>query len=99
MHLTRPLRTSILAKTTVFIALFSLIPLFLIAFFFIMLHNEFFWPALGILSVFSIGLLGVAFGFAHHLIRPIRALMRSAERISKGDFSTVVDIQTHDELQ
>src|SRR5205085_1311032 len=28
-----------------------------------------------------------------------RALMRGAERIAHGDFSTVVDVNTHDELQ
>src|ERR1700687_5938220 len=99
MDLRRPLRTSILAKMAIFIALFSLIPLYLITFYFILIHNEFLWPGVGILFIFTIVLLGVAYGFARHLTRPIRALMRGAERISHGDFSTIVDIQTHDEFQ
>ena len=99
MDLKRPLRTSILAKTAVFIASFSLIPLFLITLSFILIHNEFLWPGVGIFSGFTIILLGVAYGFARHLTRPIRAMMRGVERIAQGDFSTFVDIQTHDELQ
>jgi len=98
MNLKRPLRTSILAKTTIFIALFSLIPLFLVTLTFIVIHREFLWQSLGILIIFTIALLSVAYGFARHLTRPIRALMRGAERIAQGDFSTVVDIQTYDEL-
>jgi PAS domain S-box-containing protein len=99
MDLRRPLRTSILAKTAVFIASFSLIPLFLSTLLFILIHREFFWQGTAILFVFTIILLGAAYGFARHLTRPIRALMRGAERIAQGDFSTFVDIQTHDELQ
>jgi NtrC-family two-component system sensor histidine kinase KinB len=99
MNLQRPVRTSILAKTTVFIALFSLVPLFILTFFFIFLHDEFFWPGVIIFFISTIIMMGMAYGFAHHLIQPIRALMRGVERIAKGDFSTIVEIQTHDELQ
>src|SRR5882672_5674899 len=99
MDLRRPLRTSILAKTAVFIALFSLIPLFLITLSFILIHNEFLWQGIGLFFFFTFVLLGVAYGFARHLTRPIRALMQGVERIAQGDFSTFVDIQTHDEFQ
>src|SRR5882762_5903004 len=99
MILTRPLRTSILAKTAVFIALFSLVPLFCITLLFALINREFLWQGIGILFIFTVVVLGVAYGFAQHLTRPIRALMKGVERIAQGDFSTVVDIQTHDELQ
>src|SRR5258706_1973165 len=98
MNLQRPMRASILAKTTVFMAFFSLIPLFLVTLLFILINREFFWHGLGIFGVFSIVLLGMAYGFARHLTLPIRALMRCAERIAKWDFSTVVDIQTYDKF-
>lgn len=99
MNLTQPLRTSIYVKTAVFMALFSLIPLYLLSLAFILLHHEFIWTAIGILAGLTVVLLSVAFAFARHLTRPIKALMQGAERIAKGDFSTFVDVETHDELQ
>src|SRR5882724_278847 len=98
MNLTRPLRTSILLKTAVFSALFSLVPLFLITVAFIIFNREFLWIGIGILFIFSLVVLGVAYAFAQHLTRPVRALMQGVERISQGDFSTFVTVQTHDEL-
>lgn len=99
MDLRRPIRTSILAKTAVFIALFSLVPLFLITILFILINREFLWQGIGLLSIFSVAVLGAAYAFGRHLTRPVRALTQGVERISEGDFSTFVDIQTHDELQ
>ncbi len=99
MNLKRPVRTSILAKTAVFMALFSLVPLFLLTFAFIMMHHEFFWTGVLLLVGLTLVFLGVAYGFARHLTRPVHALMQGAERISKRDFSTFVQIDTHDELQ
>ena len=99
MNLKRPVRTSILAKTAVFIALFSLVPLFVITLLFTLINREFFWVGTGTLFAFTVVVLGVAFGFAQHLTRPIRALMQGVQRISQGDFSTFVAVRTHDELQ
>lgn len=99
MNLTRPLRTSILVKTAVFMALFSLTPLYLITLTYIFLYHEFLWTAVAILGGLTVAVLGVVFAFARHITLPIKALMQGAERIAKGDFSTFVDVETHDELQ
>lgn len=63
------------------------------------MHREFLWQGIGILFIFTLVVLGVAYGFAQHLTRPIRALMQGVERIAEGDFSTFVDVKTQDELQ
>ncbi len=99
MDFSQPIRTSIFAKIAVFVALSSLIPLYLITSAFILMHHEFLWPGVFILSGLTIVLSGVAYGFARHLTRPIQALKQGAERIAKGDFSTVVHTETHDEFQ
>ncbi len=94
MDIRRPIRASILAKLTIFAAIFSLVPLYLLAAFFIILHNEFLWYGLSALFVLTILVLGGAYIFAGHLTRPILALKRGVERIAKGDFSTFVEVVT-----
>src|SRR5437879_6134119 len=62
-------------------------------------HPKIFWPGMIGLMAISTFTLAAAFFFARHLTRPIRALMRGSERIAQGDFSTIVEVDTHDELQ
>jgi two-component system, NtrC family, sensor histidine kinase KinB len=99
MDIRRPIRASILAKLTIFAALFSLVPLYLLTTFFILIHKEFLWYGLSALFVLTLLLLGGAYVLARHITRPILALKRGVERIARGDFSTVVEVSSHDELQ
>lgn len=62
------------------------------------MHGEFLWQGLGALAVLTFAVLGGAYWMAHHLTRPILALRRAVERIAQGDFSTFVEVATHDEL-
>src|SRR6476659_4420135 len=57
------------------------------------------WPGVSLFFGFTAIVLGCSYGFARHLSRPILALMQGVERLAKGDFSTFVDIKTHDEFQ
>jgi PAS domain S-box-containing protein len=99
MALRRLIHASILAKIALFTALFSLIPLYLLTALFVCVHPHFLWKGLGALSVLTVAVLGGAYLLARHLTKPILALKRAVERIAKGDFSTFVDISTHDELE
>ncbi len=99
MDIRRPIRASILAKLTIFAALFSLTPVYLLATFYIILHNELVWYGLTALFVLTILLLGGAYVLARHLTRPILALKGGVERIAAGDFSTFVEVNTQDEFQ
>ncbi len=99
MDLKRPLRASILAKIAIFTALFSLIPLYLLTTVFILIHREFHWYGMLALVILTVLMLGGAYLFARHLTRPLLALKRGVENIAKGDFSTLVEVSTADELQ
>src|ERR1017187_9320228 len=99
MDIRKPLRASILAKIALFTALFSLVPVYLVTTVFIIVHRHFLWYGLCTLSVLTVVLLSGAYLFARHLTQPILALRRAVERIAQGDFTTVVDISTTDELQ
>jgi len=39
-----------------------------------------------------------ASAFAKHLVRPIQTFLRAIERVGHGDFSTFVEVRTHDEF-
>lgn len=99
MDLQKPLRTSLFSKIVALIALASLAPLFLLTILFVCIHKEFLVHGTLALLGLTVVMLGAAFAFAQHLTLPIRALMRGVEQIAKGDFSTIVEISTHDELQ
>lgn len=93
------LRLSLFTKLVLLITSFSIVPLLCAIGIFIWINPSALWQGvLAMISISSFTLAG-AFIFARHLTRPMRALMRSAERIAQGDFSTIVQINTHDELQ
>jgi PAS domain S-box-containing protein len=98
MDAPRPHRISLFAKIALFIASFSLIPLFISTVVYVLLRKQFFWPGIIIFSVFTVILLVASYLLAQHLTRPIQALTRGAEKIASGDFSTLVEVNTHDEL-
>jgi len=93
------IRASILAKIAIFTALFSLIPLYLLTFLFVLKRPALIWDGLGALAVLTIAVSGGAYFLARHFTRPILALKRAVERIKQGDFSIFVDVSTHDELE
>src|SRR5579872_5330696 len=93
------MRLSLFTKLVVLITAFSVIPLLCAIGIFIWKDPSALWQGiLAMVSISSFTLTG-AFIFARHLTRPMRALMRSAERIAQGDFSTIVQVNTRDELQ
>jgi two-component system sensor histidine kinase ResE len=93
------IRASILAKIAIFTALFSLIPLYLLTFLFVLKRPQLIWDGLGALAFLTIAVSGGAYFLARHLTQPILALKRAVERIKQGDFATFVDVSTHDELE
>jgi two-component system sensor histidine kinase ResE len=99
MAIRRMIRASIFLKIALFTALFSLVPLYIVTSLFIMKRPQFLWDGLGTLAILTLVILWGAYLFTRHLTQPILALKRAAERIAKGDFSTFVDIATHDELE
>ena len=99
MAIRRLVRASILAKIALFTALFSLVPLYLLTTLFVLMHRQFLWQGLAALSVLTVAVSGGAYMLARHLTRPILALKRAVERIAQGDFATLVDVSTHDELE
>src|SRR4051812_29174667 len=99
MALRRMIRASMFAKIVLFTALFSLVPLYIVTCLFIFTRSQFMWDGLAALAILSPAVLWGAYVFAHHLTQPLLALKRAAERIAQGDFSTFVDIHTHDELE
>jgi PAS domain S-box-containing protein len=95
----QPVRLSLFAKLTLLITLCSIAPLVSATGLVIWVHKSMFWPGiLGIACVTGLTFCASAL-FARHLTRPIQALRLSAERMARGDFSTAVQIHTHDELQ
>src|SRR6185437_3082160 len=93
------IRLSVFGKLILLITSFAIIPLSVAVGMMIGFHPQLLWPALLGFSSVSLFTLSAAFIFARHLTRPIRALMRGSERIAHGDFSTLVQVDTHDELQ
>jgi len=93
------IRASILAKIAIFTALFSLIPLYLLTFLFVLKRPQLIWDGLGALAVLTVAVLCGAYFLARTFTQPILALKRAVERIKQGDFSTVVDVSTDDELE
>jgi len=53
----------------------------------------------GLLFIFLISSFGLALMATNHFINPINSLIEKASTISKGDYKTRVEIQTHDEIQ
>jgi PAS domain S-box-containing protein len=95
----RPVRLRLFAKLTLLIAVVAIIPVFFATGLLVWTQHHLLWPCLIGMAVITPFTVGGAFFFARHLTRPIRALMRSADNIAQGDFSTVVEVNTHDELQ
>ena len=91
-------RLSLLAKITLLISFFSILPL-LVTILFIHLHPPLLWSGLLALISFSLFCLVTAILFARHLTDPIRALIRGAQNIAKEDFSPIEGVHTHDELE
>jgi len=99
MVIRRMIRPSIFAKLALFLALFALIPLYVLTFLFIVKRPQLLWDGLGAVSILTLLVLWGVIILARHLTQPIFALKRAAERIAQGDFSTLVDVDTHDELE
>jgi two-component system sensor histidine kinase ResE len=99
MAIRRMIRASIFAKIALFTALFSLVPSYAITFLFVVKKPQLLWDGLGALAILTLAVLWGAIVMARHLTQPILALKRAVERIKKGDFSTFVDVSTHDELE
>src|SRR5437588_385537 len=95
----KPLRLNVFTKLVALITSFAIVPLVLSVGVMIWFHPRIFWPGVACLLILSVISLVAAFSLARHLTRPIRALMRGAERVAQGDFSTVVEVKTHDELE
>ncbi|MFA5975745.1 MAG: ATP-binding protein [Elusimicrobiota bacterium] len=97
--LTRPIRLTLFAKLAILITTSSILPVFFATVWLFWTHHRLLWP--GVFGLFTIAGMTIiaAFVFARHLTRPIRALMWGAERIARGDFSTIVETNTYDELQ
>jgi len=93
------LRLSLFTKLVLLIASFSIVPLFAVIGIFIWIHPYALWQGILAMTAISTFTLAGAFIFARHLVKPMQALMRGAERISHGDFSTIVQVNTLDELQ
>ena len=93
------IRASIFAKIALFTALFSLVPLY--ADHLPIYSQKASAPLgrLGSLAIFTLAVLWGAIVMARHLTQPILALKRAVERIKQGDFSTFVEVSTHDELE
>src|SRR5689334_1481703 len=94
-----PLRLSLFAKIVSLMTVFAILPVFFFTGILVWSQHALLWPGLVGMGVISLFTVGAAFFFARHLTRPIRALMRGVERIAQGDFSTIVAVNTHDELQ
>lgn len=99
MKLIARLRLSLLSKLVLLITSFSIVPMFATVWLFMWLQPQYVWKGIGALIGITAFTLTGAFFFARHLTRPIRAMMRGVERIALGDFSTIVEVSTHDELQ
>lgn len=95
----RPIRLTLFAKLAILITTFAILPVFFATALLVWSQPKLLWPGLIGLSSIAAFTVGVAFVFARHLTRPIRALMRGVERMAQGDFATVVEVSTHDELQ
>ncbi|HVO32707.1 MAG TPA: HAMP domain-containing protein, partial [Elusimicrobiota bacterium] len=92
------LRLTLFAKLVILITFSSILPLVFAVSLVVWLKHRLLWMALiGLASITAITVIA-ALEFARHLTRPIRALMRGAERVAQGDFSTFVHVSTHDEL-
>lgn len=92
------LRLSLFSKLVILISISFFVPLSYTLF--LLLNPEHLgWKGYGGLALIALATLGCAFLFARHLTRPMRALMHGANRVAQGDFSTIVAVNTHDELQ
>jgi PAS domain S-box-containing protein len=98
MAIRRMIRASIFAKLALFTALFSLVPSYAITLLFIMKRPQLLWDGVGALAILSLLVLWGAIVMARHLTQPILALKRAVQHIKDGNFSTFVDVSTHDEL-
>lgn len=98
-NLNQKLRLTILAKLVILLTCFSIFPLFMFVVTMATVAPHLFMPGLLVLVIFSGIIFGTAFLLARHLVRPIQALMRGAERIAQGDFTAYVDVSTQDEFQ
>lgn len=94
----RRIRLSLFAKLVILFTFSSIVPLVFTTFL-LTGRSGGYWSGFIGLCLIVCATLGLAFLFARHLTRPIRALMVAAERIAHGDFSTIVTVSTHDELQ
>ncbi len=95
----RLFRMTINAKLLLLCGISSLLPVAFMTSLVFRFYEEHFWfSLLGLMAVTTLS-LGCAFLLARHIAKPLGALMHGVQRIGKGDFSTLVDIHTHDELQ
>ncbi len=99
LTLRQHLRLTLFAKLVLLIIFSSIVPLMFAVTLVVSVEHYLFWPAITGLSLVSAFTLFAAFQFGRHLTRPMMALMRGSERIAQGDFSTFVQVSTHDELQ
>jgi PAS domain S-box-containing protein len=92
-------RLSLFGKLVILIIISSIVPLFFTIGLLIVTNAQHLWHGVTVLVLLCLGSLGLAFMFARHVTRPIRALLQAVMRISDGDFSTIVQVSTRDELQ
>ena len=93
------MRLNVFGKLVLLITSFAIVPLVVIVSFMVWFHPRLLWPAAACLVILSLFSIGTAFALAKELTRPIRALLRGVGRLAKGDFSTPVQVDTHDELE
>lgn len=97
--MTPSFRLSLFTKLVILCLVSSIMPLMFTGGLLIALHQEqLWWGMAGLLGIASFSLIA-AIALARHISRPILALIHGADRIAKGDFSTLVEVHTHDELQ
>lgn len=92
-------RFSLFFKLIILAIVSSIAPLLFTTGLIMSLHEEHFWTGIAALAGVTAFSLTAAFLLARHISRPIQALMLGVERIGKGNFSTMVQVRTHDELQ
>lgn len=94
----RRFRLTLFTKLVILITISSIVPVFCTTFL-LAGRSHLHLTGTVALIVIAVATLGGAFLFARHLTRPMRALRLGAERIAKGDFSTIVTVNTKDEVQ
>jgi len=98
-----PLRStvhiSLFTKLIILAIVSSILPLLFTTGLIIWLQKEHFWFGMATMTSITVFSLGAALMLARHISRPIQALLMGVERIGKGNFTTLVEVHTHDELQ